>query len=254
MKYALLNGTPVEATWAVELSGDAFAEIRTLFSCVGCNAHAYLNKGSPHQGAYFASKNHAEDCDEAYQGDSGSDAAIVQASTIVVVLGNRGESSNELPTTSRLSTRRRTTISKGDVATGIPARRRVDAILQELLVNPEFATSSKKIVVGKVETLASEFFVPFDQLGLKHIDRVIGVWGEAFSFRERTSIVFLNRGDQKIDIRIPQSIFSQLKKHYQYTSDEQINGAKFLLIGTFNFLMECHISDVTEIALQKKNM
>lgn len=254
MKYALLNGAPVEAKWAAELSDDAFAKVRAQFSCLDCKASAYLNKGSPHQGAYFASKNHADDCEEAYQGDSGSDAALVEANTIVIVLGGSGESLNELNTTKDVSSRRRTTISKGNEATNIPARRGVDAILQELLVNPEFATSSKKIVVGKVETSASEFFVPFLQLGRQHTDRLIGVWGEAFSFRELTSIAFLNRGDEKVDIRIPQSVFSQLKKDYHFTSDNQLNRAKFLLIGTFNFLLECRIADVTEIALQKASI
>lgn len=252
MKLALLNGVPVEATWAAELSDAAFAKIRTEFSCVDCKAHAYLNKGSQYQGAYFASKNHTEDCDEAYQGDNGSDDALVEADTIVIVLGDSGESSNTPAATGEVSPRRRTTISKGGEATAIPTRRRVDAILKELIANPEFATSSKKIVVEKAVMLASDFFVPFDQLGEKHIDRVIGVWGEAFSFREKTSTVFLNRGDQKIDIRIPKSVFSQLKQYYHFASDEQLDGSKFLLVGTFNFLMECRVSNVSALMLQKR--
>ncbi|WP_156885861.1 hypothetical protein [Massilia niastensis] len=254
MKHALLNGKPVEAEWAAEQSDDAFAGLRTQFSCVDCKAQAYLNRGSPHQAAYFASKNHTDDCNEAYQGASGSDAALVKANAIVIVVGGSSEASDELHRTKEGRSPRRTSLSQGNEVGEIPTRRGAGAILQELLVHPEFATSSKKIVVGKVETVASEFFVPFLQLGPQHIDRLIGVWGEASSFRELTSIAFLNRGDEKVDIRIPQSIFSELKKLYRFTSAKELAGAKFFLIGTFNFLMECRISDVKQIALQIKAM
>jgi hypothetical protein len=253
MKYALLNGTPVEAKWAAELPDEAFAGLRTKFSCVDCKSRAYLNKGSPHQAAYFASKNHADDCREAYQGASGSDAALAEANTIVIVVGGRGEASKELHTTIDASPRRRVSLSQGDEISEVPTRRSVDSILQELLANPEFAASSKTIVVGKNETLASQFFVPFLQLGPQHSDRLIGVWGEAFSFRELTSTAFLNRGDGKVDIRIPRSVFAELKKLYHFTSPTQLERASFLLVGTFNFLLECSILDVKHIALRLKD-
>jgi hypothetical protein len=248
MKRALLNGTPVEATWAADLSNEDFVKVRSKFVCVGCNARAYFNKGSPHQGAYFASKNHAEDCDEAYQGNSGSDPALVEADKIVIMVGGGQQALNEVAASNDLGSRRRTTISKGMEVGEIPTRRGTDAILQELLTNPEFATCSKKIVVGRVETVASEFFVPFLELGTQHIDRPIGVWGEA-SFRERNAVVFLNRGDQKVDIRIPKSEFAKLKKLYHFTSDTEVENAKFLLVGTFNFLLECRVLDARQIAL-----
>jgi hypothetical protein len=254
MKHALLNGAPTEVTWAAELTEDAFAEIRAHFSCVDCKARAYLNRGSPHQGAYFASKHHTDDYNEAYQGEIGSDFALVEANAIVIVLGDSRASANELSATKQTSSRRRTTISKGDGATEIPARRRVDAILKELLTNPEFATSSKKIVVEKMKTQASDFFFAFEQLVPKHIDRLIGVWGEAFSFCELNSIAFLNRGDQKINIRMPQSVFSQLKKRYHFTSNEQLNKVNLFLTWTFNFLTKFRVSDIAEIALQRRDI
>jgi len=174
MKRALLNGSPVKATGVASLSDEELTKIRSKFNCVGCKARAYFNKGSRHQGAYFASKSQEDDCDEAV-------AQQLQAMRPQIEI-------RQLPA-ERL-------FSKGAETAEVRIRRGVDTILQELLVNPEFATSSKTIVVGKVETKASEFFVPFLQLGPQHVDRLIGVWGEAFSFREKTGVTFLNRGDQ----------------------------------------------------------
>jgi hypothetical protein len=253
MKYALLNGTPVDAKWATELPTDDLADLRKQFSCVGCKAQAYLNKGSPHQAAYFASKNHAHDCNEAYQGQSGSDAALVEANTIVILIGGNSADSSREESTQDVSIRRRTSLSQGSDSGETPARRGIDAILQELLVRPQFATSSKKIIVDKVETFASEFFVPFLQLTEQHKDRLIGVWGEASSFREKTAITFLNRGDEKVDIRIPTPVFAELKKLYKFTSAKDLEGAKFLLIGNFNFLLGCRVSNIKQIAIKLKD-
>jgi hypothetical protein len=253
MERALLNGNLVKATWVAGLSNEEFAEIRSGFTCAGCKAHAYFNKGSRHQAAYFASKSHADNCDEAYQGVSGSDAALVEANTIVLMVGGTAVTSNIAKSDKDTGSGRRTTISKGNEIAEAPIRRGLDTVLHELLVNPEFSTSSKKIVVGKVETRASDFFVPFLQLGTQHIDRPIGLWGEASSFRELTSVAFLNRGDQKPDIRIPKEVFSKLKELYRFTSAAELEGTKFLLVGTFDFLLRCDVSDARQIALQIPN-
>lgn len=252
MKYALLNGTPVDAKWASELTTGDFAELRNQFSCIGCKSQAYFNKGSLHQAAYFASRNHADDCKEAYQGLNGSDANLVKANTIVIVIGANSEGSSEEHAVQDVSPRHRTSLSQGSENGEIPVRRGVDAILHELLANSEFATSSKKMVVDKVKTLASEFFVPFLQLSEQHTDRLIGVWGEASSFRELTAVAFLNRGDEKVDIRIPKSVFSELKKLYKFTSTKELEGAKFLLVGKFNFLLGCNVTNAKQIAIQIK--
>lgn len=220
---------------------------------MGCKARAYFSKGSRHQGAYFASKSHVDKCDEAYKGVSGGDAALVEANTIVLMIGGNAVATNieEGDTSTRAG--RRTAISKGTETAEVPVRRGLDTILHELLVNPKFATSSKKIVVGKVENSASDFFVPFLQLGSQHIDRLIGVWGEASSFRELTSVAFLNRGDQKPDIRMPTAVFKKLKELYRVTSETKLEGTKFLLVGTFNFLLRCDVADARQIALQIPN-
>ena len=253
MKRALLNGSPVKATGVAALSDEELTKIRSKFTCVGCKARAYFNKGSRHQGAYFASKSHEDGCDEAYQGVSGSDPALVESNTIVLMIGGSAAASSNATSDRDTTTSRRTTISKGAETAEVRIRRGVDTILKELLVNPEFATSSKTIVVGKVETRASEFFVPFLQLGPQHVDRLIGVWGEAFSFREKTGVTFLNRGDQKPDIRIPNLVFKKLKELYRFTSDTELEGTKFLLVGNFNFLLRCDVSDARQIALQIPN-
>lgn len=253
MIYALLKGKPVAADWAAELSNKEFAELRTKFSCVDCGSPAYLNRGSSHQAAYFASKNHAEGCNEAHQGASGSDAALVKANTIVLVIGRSSEAESEAHVAADVGPRRRTSLSEGSEVGAMPARRGANAILHELLVNPALATSSKKIVVGKVETSASEFFVPFLQLGQQHINRLIGVWGEASSFRELTSMAFLNRGDEKVDIRIPSLVFSELKRRYHFTSAKELQGAKFLLIGTFDLHLGCRVSDARQLAIYMPN-
>jgi hypothetical protein len=250
MERALLCGNSVKATWVATLADEEFTKIRSEFTCVGCKARVYFNKGSRHQGPYFASKSHADDCDEAYQGFSGSDPALVDSNTIVLMIGGSVGASSNANADKDTRSRRRTTISKDAETAEVRIRRGVDAILQELLVNPDFAISSKKIVVGKVETSASEFFVPFLQLGPQHIDRPIGVWGEASSFRELTSVAFLNRGDQKPDIRIPSSVFKKLKELYRFTSDTELEGTKFLLVGTFNFLLRSDVLDARQIALQ----
>ena len=134
------------------------------------------------------------------------------------------------------------------------ATRGVRAVLRELINRPEFATSAKNIVVRNETKPASEFFVPFDQLGTQHIGRTIGVWGAVFSAAEGGSIAWLNRGDQRITIKIPLSLFKKLKTIYKFTSASELRGAKFLLIGTFNFHLECEITDVRQIALQVTKM
>jgi hypothetical protein len=248
MRRALLNGKTVEAIWVTKLPDAEFTKIKSEFICVGCKAHAYFNRGSQHQAPYFASKNHAEDCDEAYQGFSGSDPALIGASKIVIMVGGSKETLSETAASDDHGSGRRTTLSETKKPSEAATRRGVDAILKELIANPEFARSSKKIVVGKVETVASEFFVPFFELDTHHIDRPIGVWGEA-SFREGNAIVFLNRGDQKVDIRIPKSEFAKLKRLYNLTSDTKMANVRFLLIGTFNSLLECRVLDARQIAL-----
>lgn len=254
MKYALLDSRRVAADWAAELPDHEFAPLRTKLSCVGCGSAAYLNRGSVHQAAYFASKKHADDCNEAYQGSSGSDSALVKANTIVIVIKGSGEATDEAYATGEVGPRRRTSLSQGSESAETPTRRGVDAILQELLANPNLATSSKKIVVDKVETQASEFFVPFLQLGEQHLGRPIGVWGEASDFRQLTSMAFLNRGDGKPDIRIPMPVFTELKRLYKFSSPKEVEGAKFLLIGTFAFPLGCRIEDAKQIAIQIKSV
>jgi hypothetical protein len=249
MRRALLNGKPVEATWVTNLPDAEFTKIKSEFSCVGCKARAYFNRGSQHQAAYFASKSHMEDCDEAYQGFSGSDPALVGTNKIVIMVGGGKETLSEIAASDDHGSGRRTTLSETKEYSEAATRRGADAILKELLANPEFVTSSKKIVVGKVETVASEFFVPFLELSTQHIDRPIGVWGEA-SFRERTAVVFINRGDQKVDIRVPKSEFDKLKKLYHITDTTKLENVKFLLVGTFNFLLECRVSDSRQVALE----
>lgn len=169
MRRALLNGNPVEAIWVTKLPDAEFTKIKSEFSCIGCKAPAYFNRGSQHQAAYFASKSHAEDCDEAYQGFGGSDPALVGANKIVLMVGGGKDTLNEIAASDDHGSGRRTTLSGTRESSDTATRRGADAILKELLANPEFAKSSKKIVVGKVETAASEFFVPFLELGTQHI-------------------------------------------------------------------------------------
>jgi hypothetical protein len=254
MRHALLDGVPVKAEWAAGLPNEKFVAIQTQFTCVGCKARAYLNRGSRYQDPYFASKDHSDDCTEAYQGTGSGDTALVQANTVVIIVGKNVAASEQPHAMEDVKSRRRTTIAEGEGTSEIRARRGVDAILQQLIADPEFSSPARNIVVGKFKTPASEFFVPFLQLGEQHAGRIIGVWGEADSFRTLTSITFLNRADGKGDIRIRNQVFDRLKQIYKISSSNRLEGAKFLLIGTFDMHLQCYINDVREIALKIKNV
>jgi hypothetical protein len=251
MDKALLDGKAVDASWAADLPQEVLAQIRQRFKCISCNANAYLNKGWARQAPHFAAKEHADNCQVAYHATSGSDPVLVQADIVVIPIGGDESGPGDGNVHYRsVQPSRRTSISGAGAITDTSTRRGVSKILQELISNPEFATSQKTIVVAKERYAASEFFVPFLQLGEQHADRIVGVWGTLFDAREGNAFVWLNRGDRKPDIRVPVSIFDELKTIYKLTSVAQLQGAMFLLIGKFNAMFECHVADAKQIAFQ----
>lgn len=94
--------------------------------------------------------------------------------------------------------------------------------------------------------------MPFLELEERHADRLIGVWGNLYSAREGNAVTWLNRGDQKVTITVPNGIFSELKTIYKFASASQLQEAKFLLIGTFDTMLECNVTNAQQIAIQVK--
>lgn len=251
MEQALLKRNVVKARTIAELPDDVLSACRRDFKCVACETEAYFNKGSWRQAPHFAAKNHVDHCVEASYGSRLLDEEFVTTDTVVIPIGEilASTEGRQTPPTKPKSRTRTSVAGEGGKAL-VSTTRGVAAVLRELLNRPDFATSKKKIIVGKYETKAVEFFVPFVQLEEAHADQTIGVWGTVFSAREGGSIAWLNRGDQKVTIEVPIPILNQLKKTYKFASIDQLNAAKFLLIGKFDANLKCRVESVRQLAVQ----
>jgi hypothetical protein len=176
----------------------------------------------------------------------------VEADTVVIPIVGRAPSlADDQVRATESQSRSRTSLGMAGAGTSNKsATRGVGAVLRELINYPKFAVPSKNIIAGKRTALASEFFVPFDQLSDQHVQRPIGVWGTIFSAREGGSIAWLNRGDRRVNIKVPTPVFDNLKASYRFNNAAELRGAKFLLVGTFNIHLECQIDDAMQIAIQ----
>lgn len=250
MEDALLEHRIVSAVTISKLIDDKVSVLRTKFKCKDCKAEAYFSKGSPKQAPYFGARNHLDGCEEARRGSRSDHQQLVEADTLVIPIGGGGSTSehghSDVIVKKSLT---RTSVSAAHGTANVSATRGVGAVLRLLIDHPEFATSSKHVVVANQAISASEFFVPFLQLENKHEDRLVGAWGTVFDAREGGSIVWLNRGDAKVTIEVPKTIFHELKVIYNFTSARELSGAKFLVVGRFNIHLECRIDDAKQLAL-----
>lgn len=218
------------------------------FKCVTCGADAYFRKSGIRQ-AHFAAR-HEEYCDEASLRGSLDEQAVVGASTVIIDIGM--DVAPVVASQARLASARasRNKNALADGGGGGPVRRGVSAVLAYLLGNPRFLTSAKSISVNGQTVLASEFFVPFHELNEAHAGRYIGVWGNLYSSREGGSTTWLNRGDAKVDIRVPNSIFAELKNIFQFKDASELRQAKFLLIAEFDIDLCTKVASAKQVALQ----
>lgn len=134
--------------------------IRKQFKCVDCGADAYFNKGSWRQAAHFAERHHTDHCGEARRSEGGSDPKVVNANNLIILSGAEPPSTNVgLGITGGTQSSKRTILSAASGTAETTVRRGVSAVLRELILDEEFATAQKNIIVGNTVVPATEFSV-----------------------------------------------------------------------------------------------
>lgn len=250
MKSAVQNGEVVFATLLAAKLNDEPPPSLKDFHCATCSADAYFRKGWSKQAPHFAAR-HDNRCAEASLRAILDEKTIVGASTVVIDIGtdvNPVAPSQARSSSPSLSLHKVTLDT--DSVDGRETRRGVNQVLTHLLGNPEFLTSAKSISVNGQAVAASDFFVPFCELSQSHSGRYIGVWGELYSARAGSAVAWLNRGDEKVGITLPNPIYAELKASYGFASAADLRHAKFLLIAEFDVHLDTKLTSAKQIALR----